>query len=206
MSARTLLALPLILPVAAHADVIYSNDFQSGAPGPNWSSNAAVASLSPFTSYLGRYTMDESITLTVPGSANAAGGPLALTFDFYALDSWDGHNATFGPDWFRVYVNDTLLFDETVSNQGPAHTIREPDIGPIQLGYGTALDSIYRDLVVLFDAPAGSQIKIKFQGHVMQGIPDESWGIDNIRVSTVPGPGPAALLALGGLIAARRRR
>jgi hypothetical protein len=39
------------------------------------------------------------------------------------------------------------------------------------------------------------------------GLADESWGIDNVSItSVVPTPGSVAMLGLGGLMAARRRR
>lgn len=243
-------ALPMAIPAVAAADVFYANDFQSGVPGPGWSSNAAVVSHAAFSKYLGRYSMDQGVLLTITapacgggtggsgGSGGSTGGgttgggttgggttggtgsiggttggsgdacQFTLTFDLYPIDSWDGSNATYGTDRFKVFVNGSLLFNETVSNQGPAHSIRNPDVGPTQMGYGAGLDSIYRDLSVVFTAPAESQIKIKFQGQVMQGLIDESWGIDNVRVSMepVPAPGPAALLGLAGLALARRRR
>jgi hypothetical protein len=63
-------------------------------------------------------------------------------------------------------------------------------------------------------AHSGSTLAITFQALGLQGITDESWGIDNLSVDlalVTPGvPEPGTLLLVGGglagLVALRRRR
>ncbi len=83
-----------------------------------------------------------------------------------------------------------------------------PDVGRSQLGFdGRWNDSIYyMSIPFATDAPV---MRIDFLAYGLHGsMNDESWGIDNVRVSTVPIPAPAgaALLGLGGLVMLRSRR
>lgn len=60
------IAAPLCLAGMARADIlIYSNTFESGTLGPEWSKNAALASTPAFTTFMGRKA-NETIRLTVP--------------------------------------------------------------------------------------------------------------------------------------------
>lgn len=201
------------------ADIIYSNNFETGtAPGAEWSVNAHFDSGTAFTRFIGRYGTTDSVTLTLPrppGDDEGQGGGggsyrlYNVTFDLYPIDSWDGSEPTYGPDAFQVYINNVIAFNETFANQHTLQSFRPPTIGPAPLGFGSANDSIYRDISIDFTLdPAATQIKIKFRSQLTQSFADESWGIDNVRVgfSTVPSPGSLALLALGGAIAARRKR
>lgn len=134
-----------------------------------------------------------------------------LSFDFYCIDSWDGDSLLYGSDRLRVLINDAIRFDETFSNQpGNSQSFRAASIGPVHMDYNAgAMDSIYRQISIDFTVPTTDPtIRFTWADGGLQGMNDESWGIDNIRVTyqTVPAPGAGlALLAAGGLVARRRR-
>ncbi|MBX3410283.1 MAG: hypothetical protein KF859_10400 [Phycisphaeraceae bacterium] len=145
------------------------------------------------------------------GGGGSAFYPLiTLKFDFYAIDSWDGEDTRHGKDWFEVKINGETKLRETFSNHpGIAQSFPlAPTLGGYNIGFDDRWnDAIYRDITIDFTVPAGSPIVIKWSDLGLQGMNDESWGIDNVRVSyqMVPAPGPAALLA-GGLVLMGRRR
>jgi hypothetical protein len=215
-----------LLTGAARADLlIYNNDFETGAPGPEWSNNTNLVSATPFTRYAGRYALADSITLSVTtpppfanggqggGDPNATGGAggsghaYLLLFDFYCIDSWDGTDTAFGLDSFRVYLNGVSQFDHPFSQDPRFHGWRAADESGF-LGYGPWRDSIYRNVAIPFDAEPSTLLHIKFRGNTTQAADDESWGIDNVRIlyAPVPTPGTTALLGLGGTMLLRRRR
>lgn len=134
-----------------------------------------------------------------------------VTFDLYILDSWDGDEPTLGIDRFRLSVNDILRFEQSFTNQpGNVQGFRAPDVGPAFLGFNSVWrDSIYRNIAVDFQVPEGEDLRIRFHDSGnLQGLNDESWGIDNVRVSyrIVPAPSTAMLGLLAGTWCLRRRR
>ncbi len=156
-----------------------------------------------------------------PGGSGGGGEPgggggtptviFTVTFDLYAIDSWDGSTDAFGPDRFRVSANGQSLLDTTlVNHEGQPQDFRAPDVGPVLLGFGPGWkDSIYRDISLDFTLPdSTTPISITWADLGLQGMNDESWGIDNVEVSyrVVPSPGALAGLAMGLLGTRRRRR
>ena len=201
------------LPQAWAQTVIYTNDFESGQIGPEWSSNTYLDTHQQFSTFVGRYSQFEWVTLTIPASSIPPGGgespvDMLVEFDLYAIDSWDGSELVHGIDLFTVKVNEVLFFSESIANTHSFQTFREPDIGRTQLGYGTWKDSIYLDVTVPFTHDRGADLVIKWQSRNLLSLADESWGIDNVRVSVtnVPAPGPIALLACATLTGLVRRR
>ncbi|MCC6227698.1 MAG: PEP-CTERM sorting domain-containing protein [Phycisphaerales bacterium] len=201
---------------AANAQIhtLYENNFESGRLGSEWTGPTSVDSHYQryFSVFNGRYTND-TITLSLDPAPNPGAGKYnlyTLRFDLYVIDSWDGNNQAYGPDTFAVSLGNTKLFLETFSNQDTNQTYaRRPDAGPYQMGFNNSWkDSIYRNIAVQFTAPQDQKLKLSFTGKNLQSMSDESWGIDNVRVryESVPAPGAAALLGMGGLLAARRRR
>ncbi|MFG0241414.1 MAG: hypothetical protein ACF8R9_01375 [Phycisphaerales bacterium JB054] len=150
------------------------------------------------------------------GGDNGGGGDhtphYTLKFDLFAFDSWDGDGPNHGPDVFEVQVNGQVLMHETISNGDKSQSMRAPDVGPEHLAYSsTWKDSIYRNITLTFDHPGDTdRLYITWFGKGLQGVYDESWGIDNVSLTTstrsvpVPGTLAAAGIALG--LAARRRR
>lgn len=205
---------------AAHADtLLYSKNFETNAPDPRWS-NLRWDSQPAFTGFAGRYSnswVSVSLPEAPPPGLGVDGndGPpptgswYRLVFDFYAIDSWDGENTVNGKDRFGVAINGVTLFDETFDNQNNLwQSYRGPTVGPQHLGYNAAFrDSIYRDIEILFQAEPGAGIIALFGDSGLQGLSDESWGIDNVRLYTtnVPAPGFAGL-ALSAILLNRRGR
>jgi hypothetical protein len=227
LPALLMLLSPAVLVAGAQANLFYSNDFERNEPYAEWSSNQRYTDRDVFTQFLGRYTNDTvSLTLQapprprdeVPGGGGAGGGggggtpaPSAylLEFWFYAIDSWDGNDSVYGPDRFMVRVNNAAIFHESFANQHLWQSYnRSPDVGRAQLGFdGRWNDSIY--YMALPFSTNDATLRFDFLAYGLHGaMNDESWGIDNIRVSTVPVPAPAGagLLLAGACFAARRRR
>lgn len=146
-------------------------------------------------------------------------GTYSITFDLMLFDSWDGQFNNNGPDKFTVKANGQTLFDEYLEVHTLENNFRMPDEIPELNAYSsTWRDLIYRDITLYFDVNSDRRrFNFEFIGSLSQGISDESWGIDNVRVEAVGQlrgasaplvPAPASLTLLGaglGLISRRKR-
>ena len=69
-----------------------------------------------------------------------------------------------------------------VPNLATTGAITVNAVGETNLGYGSGVDSVYRNITVPVTA-SGSTMHIQFADNgSLQGLADESWGIDNVRV------------------------
>lgn len=237
-TACALSVVGLIVTSAGAQQSLYFENFESGSAWPEWSTNRTDETYPTFTRFLGRFSNDTvQLTLELPalpqnavigdggegggggageggggsgGSGGGGGGPWTylLSFRFYCIDSWDGADTLWGPDRFRVLVNTTTLLDETFGPVNPDQPYRAPSVGHAHLGFNAMyVDAIY-DIALPFTAPPG-QTTFTFEAMGLQNLEDESWGIDDVRVSMVqliPAPGAASAAAALGLLAMRRRR
>lgn len=148
------------------------------------------------------------------GTTSGGGTPYylhTLRFDLYVIDSWDGGETSFGVDKFLVRANGAMIFDHSFTNQtGNRQTVPfGPTVAGRDLGFnGQFFDSIYRDVTVTFRLPTNQPLSLLFTDTLNQPLNDESWGIDNVRVSysVVPSPGAAMAGLVAGAMATRRRR
>lgn len=208
---------------SAHADTIYSNGFEDGlAPG----FSSSLISVTPIGDrhYLGQFA-NESITLTLN---DLEPGLHRVEFDFYGIGTWDGNQLP-GPDWFVLLLNDeielmrttfaigsedtrvgTQLYPGTgadtnlASNPGRTEAIENDTLGYLYMGIypRDAVWHLAADFMV-----DGTSAQLTFRGEGLQGIRDESWGLDNMSVSpVVPAPGVAGVLVGAAALAGRRRR
>lgn len=146
-------------------------------------------------------------------------GRYALTFDLMLFDSWDGDYDIYGPDTFAVSINGETVFNEYLNSHNLSLNFRRPDEIPDENAYSNSFrDIIYRDITLEFEvADAMDHFDFAFIGSLNQGINDESWGIDNVRIESldpltpravpsVPTPASIALLGVGlGLMTHRKR-
>ncbi len=220
------LALAGVASLSNADTLLYRNTFESGALGSEWSTNSRVNTEARpiFTKFNGRYSTGYT-QLTLPalpalrpptpppgGSSGGSGAQwyeLTLAFDFYCLDSWDG-DVGFGPDHFRVIANNEQIFRHTFSNQPgcPDNFPGTPDITGQYAFNDRWIDSVYRGITRTFEVSGGNNIVIRWHDEGLQGMTDESWGIDNVNITyrVVPAPATAMLGALGGCVGLRRRR
>lgn len=143
-------------------------------------------------------------------------GTYALTFDLMLFDSWDANYEGYGPDTFRVDINGETVFDEFLEVHWLPNNFRMPDEIPEYNVFDTRWDDlIYRDITLEFEITEDTdRFDFAFIGSLNQNINDESWGIDNVRVSrvdpllarSVPTPGAIALLGMGLGMGLRRQR
>ncbi|MBD2270922.1 hypothetical protein H6F62_19745 [Anabaena sp. FACHB-1391] len=169
--------------------VIYSNDFQTAA-GAAWSNQTLSTTPTGGRKFLGEFSSN-TVSLNLNTQANST---VTLEFDLFILKSWDGNATSGGPDNFKVDIaGGQTLLNATFSNQtvgqsygnGPARTgaIENNTLGYVLNGWG---DSVYR-LQYTFQAPSNN-LTINFTGYGLEGIADESWGLDNVKVSSNSSP------------------
>ena len=178
-----LTSLLLLAPLASATDP-YFEDFEAGI-GSEWS-QATLDSThpDPFTTFTGRF-VNETQTLTWP----LAEGDYCLDLDAYIIDSWESSPDFGGDDTFRVTIGGTSAFDHTMNRQcgeGEFATYLPPegtcDYG--EWGFERWSDGIFQ-LAFDFDHPGG-ETTIQFEGAGLQGLDDESWGVDNVRIRNGP--------------------
>ena len=140
--------------------------------------------------------VDQTVTLTLRDLKPHTF--MTVAFDLYVLKSWDGNNQNYGPDrWsLRVQSGPTLL-DTTFSNNPKTGADLSQQNYPVAnrpqqsgaasvntLGYAFYGDSIYR---LNFNFPhADDTLILNFSSSLFEGkgTDDESWGLDNVRVSS----------------------
>ena len=119
-----------------------------------------------------------------------------LHFDLYLLDSWEGDSQQAGPDHFRVGFGKSLtnVFDETFNtvqshrqgaHAGQSYRATKPEKSGEDLGFAVGwVDTIYRNLNNGFSFPhTGDTLTLSFSAIGSAPLGDESWGIDNVKVT-----------------------
>lgn len=141
-------------------------------------------------------TVDETVTLTLHDLKPHTF--MTISFDLYVLKSWDGNNPTYGPDQWRLRVHDGPTLLETTFSNNPktgldlsqqnypvANSPQQSGAASVNtLGYTFYGDSIYH---FAFNFPhAGDTLMLDFSSSLFEGkgTDDESWGLDNVRVSS----------------------
>jgi gliding motility-associated-like protein len=123
---------------------------------------------------------------------------IALTFDLYIHDSWQGY-PVFGPDfYYQIIDSDTLLtttFDNTsIGYQAfpdPYPAVHSPGTGSMAtLPYRCIVGDVTRLYQLSFKKAHTSQtINVGFAGAPDQNLCDESWSFDNVKLSLIHMPG-----------------
>jgi uncharacterized protein (TIGR03437 family) len=141
--------------------------------------------------------VSETVTLTLKNLNPHA--QATVGFDLYVLKSWDGNNPNYGPDrWSLSVEGGATLLDTTFSNNPKTGAYdlslqNYPSVNSLpqtskasvnSLGYSFYGDSIYH-LTFTFPHTAGTLV-LNFSSSLFEGkgASDESWGLDNVRVST----------------------
>ncbi len=212
-------AAAILMSLASQAATVYENDFNTAAP--EWSGGNLVAQL-----FGGGYWFNDTVAgngsvITSTSFSVAAGTAVSnamLSLRFGAIDSWDGVGGSPGPDGFEIKVDGNTVFSGIFANASGSNSY--PSTGVTVLpGTGTNFlgnsysDAAY-DLAINVGALSAGVHQITFQatGTGWQGSYDESFVLDNVRVSgtvaAVPEPETLAMFAvgLGALSLLRRRR
>lgn len=214
----------LTLPITSHAQQVYFNDFEGGA-GSEWSANNTSVTPVGARRFLGEFA-NQTTTLSL-GSLPIHNS-LTLEFDLFVIRTWDGNNSDAGgqngPDVYKTsVVGGATLLDTTFSNvyyfpnfnQSYPNSTGMGNFAPMtgaeetnSLGYiepgGNPADAVYHFSFSF--AHSASSVQLAFTSLQTESIANESWGLDNVRVTAVPEP--ASLLVLSALTASvlRRRR
>jgi hypothetical protein len=229
----------LVVAGSAHAQLVFSSDFEASPPA---ALNPGTALLTGVQGYAGlglagnqfggeflRSATANKVTLTLAGLPTH--DALSVQFLFAAIDSLDGTGSFPSGDYFRIDIDGVNRFRESFANATDSQVQSYvPPAGvelarKIDLGFGGP-GGFYRDSAYDLGADptfqqfahSGSSVTIEFwmEGEGLQSLDDESWAMDNLRVTafnatTPPIPEPSTYaLMLGGLTLtawlARRRR
>lgn len=235
LAAGLVAAAVAVTPAPAQAVVIFSDNFNSGIVGAEWSTNVGTlevdtASNAPNEKFLGADDAlelglsNQTAILTLNGLG--AHSEITLTFDLYILLTMDGDEVfNLSVDGVGSIVTaqfENLTPGGTSTNAifGVADAINS--LGVVDGNFGAEDDAAYRDKAFTF-AHSASSLVARFNYNGLQDLTDEGWSIDNVRVAAniveepAPGPGdgqipePAtlALSAIGFMavgLAHRRRR
>ncbi len=184
--------------------VVYSNDFEH-AVGPEWSSQVRSSTPVGARQFLGEFSSG-TVMLTLDELPPHT--EVSVRFDLFILKSWDGQGPEgdpSGPDkWGFSVVDSEMDFVTTFSNHLPGDSAIYPEgkeqkypnewpdgenMPPCSgasevdsLGYTYRGDSVYAMVFSL--AHAADNITLHFTGDLTNEISNESWGLDNVTVST----------------------
>ncbi len=205
----------------------YFNDFESSV-GPEWSHTSTDTTPIGNRSFLGQFGNG---TVSLSLSDLDEHSSVTLSFDLFIIRSWDGNDPSYyageymGPDiWSLGVRNGGSLLYATFSNSTgttPNDYQSYPDNYPdgVYQGFTGAAeintlgfihplvtrvqDSVYN---LSFSFPhIDSSLILDFSAINLQGLSDESWGMDNVSVTLVPEPSMLMIMGLGSLLLKRKK-
>ena len=184
------------------ATQVYTNNFETSV-GAEWSINRAEVTPTGNRRFLGQFGND-TVSLTLANLPPHS--QVSVAFDLYVIRTWDGNGpaAEFGPDIFQVSAdNGPTLTRTTFTNHshlrqaypnefpGGNNTPRNGAVENNTLGYtfnGISFSSVYRIEKTI--AHADGTLKLNFSGSGLEALDNESWGLDNVRVTVDCPPTP----------------
>jgi hypothetical protein len=178
-----------LLPRAAFAQVLYSDDFQNGVSG--WSDNSNETE-PDFTRYLGRFHVGRKETervFTIPPGTD----DVVIAFDLYRFDSWD-NTAQWGFDRFKVEIDTVEILSAQLTNYPPSQTGTTGTVdwsiatvgAATNLAWGGFADQKFR--VTITARNPGGTLRVKLRTDTNELLDNESAGFDNFEVRAIPFP------------------
>ena len=202
------------LPQECAVQLIYEEDFEDSV-GPEWS--IPITSVTPVGQrrFLGEFG---SQTVSLNLSNLPSHSEINMSFDLFIIRSWDGNNTSNGPDIWELNIAEGLTLLTTSFSVGFEPIFHEdypqayPDSFPGGSYIpGTGADEI-NSLGYVFDdfgirdsvyrishqfGHADASLIANFSARGLEGISNESWGIDNVRI-TIPGSNESAAMLVSG--------
>jgi len=207
-------AAALLIGAAAPAQAVtinYSTDFNSGI-GSEWTVGGTSTGNPGIIGQIYGGSEDATLSGVSPGAGSGV-----LQFDLLGFDSLDGVLPPF-TDTFSLIINGLTVFTGSFNLGGGGSDSYSGPLGTTVTGWdsntGTTWAGGSRTISVPFAILAGLN-NIVFSYSPLQGLGDESWGLDNVsvvgEVSAVPLPAAlpllgAALLGIGGISRLRRAK
>jgi PEP-CTERM motif len=197
------------------AVTVLSEDFSGGVTSPPWSTTSIATTPSGERFWGGNILFGfNNGTQNLSLSGLPIHSWVNLSFNLYIINTWDGGipSPAAGPDRWTVVelIEAGTLLDTTFSNNfnpgfpqnypfsfgGPLVPYQTGAVSTGTLGYSFD-DAIYH--ISLLFPHTGSALSFDFSASGLQGISDESWGIDNVIVMTSV-PEPSTYLILGSAL------
>ncbi|MBI3871357.1 MAG: hypothetical protein HY299_22725 [Verrucomicrobia bacterium] len=186
------------VPLQSVTKIAYTNDFQ-GLVGNEWSLKTTDTTPVGARRFLGQFGA-QTVRLRLSGLPVHTS--ISVNCDLFIIRSWDGNGTDFGPDMWQLSVaGGPTLLHTTFSNDPAVPQAYPGTIGAsfpgntssaerASLGFVfrtiSSNDSVYR-LNYSFQH-TGATVDLNFSGIGLQELADESWGLDNVGVSTTYDP------------------
>lgn len=152
-------------------------DFEDSTVG--WNRTNTYNGGSDATTFLGRYASDSNSTdylyKTFDFGSENANKDINITFDFYEIDSWDD-------EYFRAYINGVKKFEKKYKlnrNDGGTSLIVD--------GSGWSGDEEKHQISIDAKLDSNGRVRLGFSSNLNEGVSNESWGVDNIKISRTDG-------------------